>query len=233
MPAIRAFRAITLVLSWTAASFAAAAETPRKAATKKDALVAGSGVVITLRNGSKVEGVYHGDADGAIWVEVDGGEVGLEKSSIVRIVPAAGGTAEYKKRAAVLDAKDPEGWWKLSAWAENQGLHASAKVAARSALKIDPDHKQARKFLGYEKVKGRWHQGDDAHRAKGLVQFAGEWVPPEELDAAKGRARNDEKESNLKSMRLHKPARYSPDAPAAPAKPERPFSGWIDTGSGR
>lgn len=212
------------------ACFAAPAKAAKKAPAKKAALIVGQAVVVTLQNGSKVEGVYQGDADGAIWVEVDGGEVGVEKSTIVDMVAGKADTAEFKKRAATIGPKDAEAWWELALWAEQAGLHTSANTAAKNAIRINRDHDKARKFLGYEKVKGSWHQGDDIHRAKGLVQLDGDWVAPEELEAAKARAENDQKESNLRSMRLHKPAKYAAEEPA-PAKPARPFGGWVDSGN--
>lgn len=227
-----AFGALVLaVLLIAPPCFAAPAKAAKKAPTKKAALVEGQGVVVLLQNGSKIEGVYHGDADGAIWVEVDGGEVGVEKSTIVEVVPGKASTADFNKRAESIGPKDAEGWWELALWAERAGLTTSAKTAARNAIKINGEHEKAREFLGYEKVKGGWYKGDEIPRAKGLVQFGSDWVAPEELEAAKVRAENEQKEKNLNSMRLHQPMKYTQSDPA-PAKSGRPFSGWVDRGGG-
>lgn len=205
----------------------AAPPAKRKAAAGKFVPTVGSGIIVSLQNGSKVEGIYRGEGDGAIWLEIDGGEAGLEKSTIVSLAPAKGGTPEFKRRAATLEPADAEGWWKLAQWAEQNELHSSAQSAARSAIKASPEHAAARKFLGHEKVGGQWYQGDDIHRAKGLVKYGDEWVAPENLEAAKQRAENEEKEKNLRAMRLHKPVTYRNEEPA-PQKSNRPFGGWVE-----
>ncbi len=220
-----AFSALALVLS-VPPSFAAAPKAARKAAPKKIALVEGQGVKVTLKTGTVIEGIYHGDADGALWVEVDGGEVGIEKATIAGVAPAMTGSNEYKERASALGVKDAAGWWELSLWAAGKELHGAAESAAKTVLKIDPEHANARDFLGYEKVGKRWVQGDDIHVAKGLVLFERQWLSPDQIEALKERRRTEDKEKNLRGMMLHAPVKYE----QAPSK--RPMGGWVDSRQG-
>lgn len=207
-------------------SLAAAPKAARKAAAKKAPLAVGSGVIVTLRTGALIEGIYHGDADGALWVEVDGGEVGIEKTTIAGVVAAKTGSDEYKDRAAALGPKDASGWWELSLWAAGKDMHGKAEAAAKTVVRIDPGHAKAREFLGYEKVGDRWLQGDDIPAAKGLVLYEREWLSPGQIEALKERRREEEKESKLRAMRLHAPAKYE----QAPVK--KPLGGWVDSRRG-
>lgn len=223
MNARRVFLALALCLT-SAAGFAAPTKT-RKAPAKKAPLVVGQGVIVTLRTGALIEGIYHGDADGAIWVEVDGGDVGIEKDTIAGMSPIAKtASTEYKERAAALGAKDAAGWWELSMWAASKDLHGAAESAARTVLKIDPEHARARDLLGFEKVDGRWLQHDEVHRAKGLVLYERRWLTPQQVEEAKARARQEEKENNLRAMKLHAPATYE--------APKKPLGGWVDRPQG-
>lgn len=130
-------------------------------------------VTLTLTNGSTVEGKYQGEADGAFWVEFDGGgEAAIETSTIVKMRTSS----EYKRKAAALGSADTAGWWKLSQWAAAREEMASARAAASEVIHIDPEHAAARRFLGHEKIDGRWLSGDDLNRSKGLVTFNGEWM---------------------------------------------------------
>lgn len=216
---------LALVLS-AAPSFAATAKAAKKAPAKEAVLAAGTGVSIVLTNGSKVDGIFQSEADGVVWVEVDGGEAGIDRSTIARMAASKTPDIEFKERGEGLAQDDAKGWWELAQWAETKELFAAARSAARKAIKIDPDHHEARKYLGYEKVDGRWLQGDDVHRARGLVPFEGQWVMPEEVAELKKAREEKAKQEKLDSMT---PVRASPVYKyEEPPKAKRPFSGWVD-----
>lgn len=208
----------------------AAPRSARKAtAKKKPSLIAGSGVIVTLKTGALIEGVYHGDADGAVWVEVDGGEVGIEKTTIAGIVPAQTGSIKYKERAAALGAKDRDGWWKLSVWAAARNMHGAAATAARTVVNIDPEHAGAREYLGFEKVGERWLQGDAIPAAKGLVQFERRWLTQAEVADIQMRRRNKEMErsKNAEYEYQYNLQRLAPKM--VTEKPVKKSMGWIET----
>ncbi len=191
-------------------SFAAPAA--RKPASKT-ALAVGDGVIVTLKNGSEVKGVYHGNADGAFWVESNGAEVGLERDSIAKITQANTGDAEYRKHKAGLSETDAEGWWRLSLIATRHGMKSAANDAAKTAVKIAPEHAKARQFLGHEKVGGRWLDHEAAQAARGLTLYEGEWLTNAEL----GQRRQDAGGADLsRSMHANDPIIVPPKEPVAP-----------------
>jgi len=88
--------------------------------------------------------------------------------------------AEYEKRAAAVKPVDAGGQFRLALWCEQHGLKAAARRHYRAVVVVEPDHRAARRALGYEKVRGRWVEGEDLMRAKGFRQHDGTWVTPEE-----------------------------------------------------
>ncbi len=97
-------------------------------------------------------------------------------------VVAAGGSArdEYAAKAAAVEAQNADAHYRLALWCSESGLDAEAKFHYRAVVLIDPDHRAARRALGFEQVRGRWVEGRDAMRAKGFQEFEGRWVTPEE-----------------------------------------------------
>jgi hypothetical protein len=91
-----------------------------------------------------------------------------------------GARDEYGKRAAA--AQDAEAHYRLALWCAESGLDAEARHHYRAVLTLEPDHRAARRALGYEQVCGRWVSGKEAMRAKGFEEFEGRWVTPEEYE---------------------------------------------------
>lgn len=183
------------------------------APAKKKALAVGDGVIVVLKNGSEVKGVYHGNADGAFWVESNGAQIGIERASIAKITQARTGDAEYRKQKAALSDTDAEGWWGLSVLAARHGMISAANDAAKTAVKIDPEHAEARAYLGYEKVGGKWLEHEAAQAAKGLTLYEGEWVTNAEM----GRRREAAGGADMtRSMHANDPVIVPPKEPVAP-----------------
>ncbi len=87
---------------------------------------------------------------------------------------------EYAAKAAAVTAENADAHYRLALWCAENGLDAEARVHYRAVVLIDPDHRAARRALGFELVRGRWVAGKDAMRAKGFQEFEGRWVTPEE-----------------------------------------------------
>jgi len=85
---------------------------------------------------------------------------------------------EYGKRAAA--AKTAADHYRLALWCREAGLAAKALRHHRAVVTLDPDHRAARRALGFENVRGRWVAGEEAMRAKGFKEHDGVWVTPEE-----------------------------------------------------
>ncbi len=150
---------------------------------KAPRIAKGTGVTVTLKGNKQVKGVYLGRHDGAVWVGLDGGEVGLEKETVLKIEPSETDDSEFLKRRAALASDDAKGHWELVKWADKAGLDSLAKGEAETVVRIDPEHLKARQFLGHEKINGAWLEHDDAMRAKGLVEYRGEWITQDEYAA--------------------------------------------------
>jgi hypothetical protein len=86
--------------------------------------------------------------------------------------------AQYAQRAAVT--KDADAHYRLALWCREHGLAAYALRHQRAVVTLEPDHRAARRALGYEHVRGRWVKGKEAKRAKGFKEIDGVWVTPEE-----------------------------------------------------
>lgn len=179
------------------------------APAKKKAIAVGDGVIVTLKNGSEVKGMYRGNADGAFWVESNGAEIGIERDSIAKIAPASTPEADYRKQKETLDKKDANAWWRLSQTATRGGMKAAAIEAARTAVRLEPDHSAAREFLGHQKVDGRWLTLDEVQAAKGLTLYEGAWLTESELAEARSR---DSSENLMKRMHANDPVHQPPKA---------------------
>ena len=88
--------------------------------------------------------------------------------------------AEYAKRAVAAKSQDADANYRLALWCQEHGLAAYALRQHRAVVTLAPDHRAARRALGYEHVRGRWVRGKEAKRAKGFKEVDGVWVTPEE-----------------------------------------------------
>lgn len=170
--------ALAAALALTTMALQAAAERP---ARKAKPPAVGSGVVLTLAEGRQVTGLYLGRRDGAVWIGLDGGEIGVEESTILAIKPVKSAHAEYNRRKAKLSPTDADGWWKLAAWARDKKLEDPARVAAETVVRLDPHHEEAHKLLGHVKLGERWADFEESQRRKGMVKFEGEWRKENEV----------------------------------------------------
>lgn len=98
------------------------------------------------------------------------------------------GRSGLEKRLALLDDLSGEAAaqsaYRLGLECQAAGHEDLAALAFGHVLDVDPDHRAARRALGYESVDGRWLRGDDLWRAKGFVHHDGRWMAAEEFAAA-------------------------------------------------
>ncbi len=67
--------------------------------------------------------------------------------------------------------------YKLGKWCNEHGLQKEAKQEWEKTVELDPDHKEARKELGYIKDdNGKWRPEKEVMTEKGMVRFEGTWV---------------------------------------------------------
>ena len=132
---------------------------------------------VRLTNGAFLEGVVQEKGDTVV-VEMDIGSITLPRSEIRSITRSRGPLQEFEERRRA--ARDPAGLHALAVWAEKQELQTKSHEVYRRIIEIDPDHKEARRALGYTLHDGRWLTENELMTAKGLVLYDGRWMTPEE-----------------------------------------------------
>ncbi|HEY2158711.1 MAG TPA: Hint domain-containing protein [Isosphaeraceae bacterium] len=73
--------------------------------------------------------------------------------------------AEYSGRRVRTPVK-PDAQWKLALWCEEKGLKDEARAHLATVVRLDPNHADAWKKLGYRKVGNRWLTDAQADREK-------------------------------------------------------------------
>ncbi len=89
--------------------------------------------------------------------------------------------SEYREKVTALEKGDVPGHYLLGLWCKQQGLGVEARLQFDKVISLEPDHRGARRELGYERQEGGWLTRDEAMRAKGLVRYEGDWMLPEEV----------------------------------------------------
>jgi hypothetical protein len=138
---------------------------------------------VFLKGGGKVSGRILSRTDMAVEVDVGAGTVKLPMTSVVRIEEKRSALDEYHERAGALAASDVNGWLQLARWASSQGLGTQARTAYEQVVATDPENAAANQALGRVQLDGRWVSEEDSYKARGFVQFEGEWMTPAEQDA--------------------------------------------------
>ncbi len=141
------------------------------------------GDVVYLRSGGKIEGRIIDRSDTAITVDLGGGQMTLQRSSILRIDEGRSKLDDYDERRGALADDDIDGWVELAQWASSASLATQSSRAWEHVLTLDPDHAQANRALGRVEFEGRWVSEEEAYRAQGYVKFEGQWMPPDEREA--------------------------------------------------
>jgi hypothetical protein len=75
---------------------------------------------------------------------------------------------------------DLEGWRELARWAQDRVLVTQSREAWTQVLALAPDDPEANAALGRVLVDGRWVTEEEGFRARGYVEFEGEWMTPAE-----------------------------------------------------
>ncbi|MEQ1917916.1 MAG: hypothetical protein ABL955_01845 [Elusimicrobiota bacterium] len=151
-----------------------------RADPKKPAFTKGQGVTLTLNEDRVLKGTYLEEKDGAVWISIDQGEIGVDRETIVSMKAAPNDDSEFNARKAKLSAKDAAGHWRLVQWARSKGLESSAAAEAEIVIALEPTHAGAHGLLGHELYEGKWLPRDEALKAKGYIEYRGRWVSSEE-----------------------------------------------------
>ena len=150
--------------------------------------------VVKLKDGRSFEGTVVEQNDQKVVIKTKFGMNELQRSEVESVEIKATAAEEFRnRREAAKD--DAAALFDLYVWAKTNGLKTQSKQALRDVIKVDADHTEARKLLGYVQYEGKWVSEREKARleaageraemeAKGLVQHKGKWMTPEEKEAA-------------------------------------------------
>jgi hypothetical protein len=150
---------------------------------------------------------------------------------VVKIEEGRSALHEYQDRAGALGAADAAGWVALGDWASAQGLGTQAREAYTKGLAAAPDDPRANAGLGRTQVDGRWVSEEEGYRAKGYVQYRGEWVSPAEYEAlqreeAASNAREQERQAADARVREAEARASEAESRAKQAEAEQQQQSW-------
>jgi hypothetical protein len=135
---------------------------------------------VFLKNGGEIKGEIVEQREDAVVMEVGPGRLTVPRRNVARIVTSTTDLGVFNARAAALSSRDVEGWLDLAAWAQAHGLGTQAREAYGRVLAAQPFNATAHLALGHVLLGDQWLDAADANRARGLVEFQGAWMSPEE-----------------------------------------------------
>lgn len=111
----------------------------------------------------------------------DGFELILPSGRVSRVTASADRKMASYRRAAADAGNDAQAHWELARKCTKLGFSDQFRYHLQRAIAIDPDHKQARASLGYQRdSNGKWVNRIDLNRRRGLVYTGGvRWETPE------------------------------------------------------
>jgi hypothetical protein len=172
---------------------------------------------VYLKGGGKVSGRITQRTATSVEVEVGAGRITVPTTSVDKIVEGRSALDGYHERAGKLAPSDRDGWAALGRWASDQGLSSQSREAYHRVLAIDPNDAEANAALGNTQVNGRWLTEDEGYRAKGFVQYQGEWMTPGE-QAARDREREADRARAAAEAKSRQAEARAADEAAARAK---------------
>ncbi|MHC4972314.1 MAG: hypothetical protein ACYTG3_08275 [Planctomycetota bacterium] len=109
----------------------------------------------------------------------------VRKLEVARVFSKPSFMDDYEARLEKLPFDDAEAIFEFGRWlAENEWASRAAR-AYEEVLELDPDHRGARRALGYKLYEGEWVGPEELNRRKGLVKFEGRWYTKHDLQLKK------------------------------------------------
>lgn len=119
---------------------------------------------VTLHNGSTFSGVVREQGD-KVTIEMDYGTMTFKRIDVRSVRKGRDPVGDFEEK--IRTATSTPDLAAIAAWALDNGLRGRAEGLYRRILTRDPDHAEARRVLGFEKLGGRWRTGDDLQAARG------------------------------------------------------------------
>jgi hypothetical protein len=134
---------------------------------------------VVLRNGAILSGVVREEGEKVV-LELDFGTMTFSKGEVRSVRKTADPIKEYEQKLAA--ATDAKSIYEVAMWAREKGLTSRANDLLRKVISLDPDHEGARKALGFQKIDGKWLEGDELMMARGFLKFNDVWLPKDTVE---------------------------------------------------
>jgi hypothetical protein len=145
-----------------------------------------------LKDGRVLTGRVLEDGDRYAVVDRDSKHV-VKRSEVAELAKTRSFMDDFDDRLAKLPADDAEAIFEFGRWLEENDWASRSKLAYAEVLDLDPDHRGARRALGYALYEGAWVSPEELNRRKGLVEFEGRWYTKHDLEELKKQIEGDEK----------------------------------------
>lgn len=132
--------------------------------------------VVTTTEGGRLRGKIVSETRKGIRIKTLGGTIFVPRDEVAKVEREGDVFRTFEARQAKLTEHDPDGWYRLGVWAQDQGLFPEAIDCFNQTIRIDPDHEDARWELQYRKLNGRWVTEAEYYEAKGYVRWRDRWV---------------------------------------------------------
>ncbi len=110
-----------------------------------------------------------------------GGKISLPADQVEKVDKQSAKEIEYDRLAAV--APDTvKAQWELAEFCHENHLYSQRTKHLERIIKLDPEHAEARRALGYSKVKGHWTTVEEGMDAQGRKRYKGAWRLPQEIE---------------------------------------------------
>ncbi|HTU24013.1 MAG TPA: hypothetical protein VMF30_01370 [Pirellulales bacterium] len=119
-----------------------------------------------------------------------GGKISLPADQVTQVDKQSAKEIEYDRLAAAA-ADSVKGQWDLAEYCRENHLHSQRTKHLERIIQLEPDHAEARRALGYSRVKGKWTTVEEGMNAQGRKFYKNAWRLPQEIELME-RARHDE-----------------------------------------
>ncbi|MCI0741889.1 MAG: HEAT repeat domain-containing protein [Gemmataceae bacterium] len=118
-----------------------------------------------------------------------GGTVKLARDQVKKVYVPSEAELEYEKiRDTYPDTA--AGQWDLAEWCREKSLRDPRNKHLERVIELDPDHKDARRALGYVLIENEWKTQDQVYLERGYVRYQGRWRLPQEVELLELRRKN-------------------------------------------
>jgi len=141
--------------------------------------------IFKLKNGGQVRGewVNRGASQGDYVIKTSsGGRITLARDRVEEVLPdRRPELIEYERiRPGYPDTV--EGQWALAEWCRRNLLATQRKTHLQRIIELDPDHADARRLLGYQKIGSQWATRKQLMTQRGYKFYKGRWRTSQEIE---------------------------------------------------